>query len=79
VSTTTATQGLGVAFKDYFNDAEKKIYLRGLDLGNDKATYTLELTGVPEQDILLNCKVNIGSLGNQAAAEFNIKLLKVPL
>ena len=53
VSTTTAKTKSGVSFKDYFNNEEKKISLTGIPYGKDKAKYTLEITGNPEEDVTM--------------------------
>ncbi len=77
-NTFAATNGLmsnlGMTVKEYFNSGELKVQLSGLPYNKNKATYTLELNGIPQQQNTIKCDTNFGSLGVYVTNNFDIKL-----
>jgi len=51
--------------------------LTGIPYGKDKAKYTLEITGNPEEDVTMKCTINAVSIKGSASQEFNLKLVKI--
>ena len=74
VGTNFMSSQSGVTFTNYFNKNMEKIDISGAPYGKDEADYSLEIKGKPTEEILLNCKTEVGSLTNTASVEFKIKL-----
>ncbi|MBI2148486.1 hypothetical protein HYU23_02305 [Candidatus Woesearchaeota archaeon] len=77
ISSSTATEKSGITFRDYFNENDKKIYLSGAPYGKDSATYNLEIKGIPREEVMLICTVNINFIESPSSTEFKVKLVKV--
>lgn len=65
----------GVLFRHYFDNGEEKVYLSGAPYDRNKVNFILDLEGVPEEEMDLNCFVTFRTISESLRGEFRLRLL----